>query len=877
MTFFFLFIDQNLKLTQSNASGLDNNEAQKRLEKNGKNILPQKKQESKLARFLKQFCDIMIIILLIASVISITVAILEKTYSEMIDGFIILAIVVINAVIGFVQELKAEKEMKALLSMSEPEAKVKRNGEIVKIHSSELVVGDIVLLEAGDIVPADLRLLESVNLKCNESSLTGESVPVEKDAKSVLNEKTPLADRKNMAYKGSVITIGRGEGVVVAIGKDTELGKIATMLNQTKKSDTPLQKNIKLVGKIITVIVLIIATLTFILELVLKENGSVIEAFLTAVAIAVAAIPESLPAVITIIMSMGVSRLSKKKAIIKRLHAVETLGSTQIICSDKTGTLTQNVMTVKKLFYNQKTREAESDNSFTFNRLLKIMTLCNDSKRNKKGYVGDPTETALTEFAEKNELNKTDAEKLYKRVGEIPFDSQRKLMSTINMEDKDIFCYTKGAPDIILQTCDKILIDDSEVPLTKELLDQVLNANKEMGDKALRVLGFAYKKLDQNCDVSKVNENNLTFVGLVGMIDPPRKEVYEAVKICKKSKMIPIMITGDHKNTAFAIAHELGICDSLNEVMLGSELDKLSDEEYKKIIYKIKVYARVSPENKVRIVKTFKDLGKIVAMTGDGVNDAPSLKTADIGVGMGITGTDVTKEVADMIVTDDNFATIIVAVEEGRRIYSNIKKTVGFLFSANMAEILSLFVATILFPNLTFMLPVQILFVNLITDSLPAIALGLEPPEKNIMNKAPRKSKSTIFSNGVGVQIVLMGIIQTIAILVAFAIGYKMFNSNEIATSMAFYTLNLVQLAYLLSIRVNTSAFINNPFKNKWIWVAIGFGLIVLILIAFTPIGSVLGLVTVTLNEWLIILAIAICVFIISEVIKVILKKQLNK
>ena len=821
MNFYSKDIDQSLKLTQSNTFGLDNVETKKRLEINGKNILPQKKQESKLVRFLKQFCDIMIIILLVASSISITVAIVEKTYSEMVDGFIILAIVFLNAIIGFVQEIKAEKEMKALLSMSEPEAKVKRNGEIIKIHSSELVVGDIVLLEAGDIVPADLRLIESANLKCNESSLTGESVPVDKDANTVLNDKTALADRRNMAYKGSVITIGRGEGVVVAIGKDTELGKIATMLNQTKKSDTPLQKNIKLVGKIITIIVLIIATLTFVLELLLKENGSIIEAFLTAVAISVAAIPESLPAVITIIMSMGVSRLSKKKAIVKRLHAVETLGSTQIICSDKTGTLTQNVMTVKKLFYNQRMQDAQNNQSLTFNRLLKIMTLCNDSKRNKKGYVGDPTETALSEFAEKNGLNKSDAEKDYKRVGEIPFDSNRKLMSTLNKENNNIYCYTKGAPDVILQKCDKILLNNKEIPLTKELLDEVLNANIKMGDNALRVLGFAYKKISPNKKINSVEENNLTFVGLVGMIDPPRKEVYEAVKICKKSKMIPIMITGDHKNTAYAIAHELGICENKNQVMLGRELDKLSDEEYKKIIYNIKVYARVSPENKVRIVKTFKDMGKIVAMTGDGVNDAPSLKTADIGVGMGITGTDVTKEVADMIVTDDNFATIIVAVEEGRRIYTNIKKTVGFLFSANMAEILSLFVATIIFPNLTFMLPVQILFVNLITDSLPAIALGLEPPEKNIMDKAPRKSKDTIFSNGVGIQIVSMGIIQTITILFAFAIGYKMFNSNDIATSMAFYTLNLAQLSYLLSIRLNKSAFVNNPFTNKWIWVAI--------------------------------------------------------
>lgn len=873
-------IEQCLKETTSSKEGLSSEEVEKRLSQNGLNVLPQKKQKNKFLRFLEQFKDIMIIILLVAAAISITIAIVEKTYSEMVDGFIILAIVLVNAIMGFVQELKAEKDMKALLNLSEPEVKVKRDGEIVKVHASQIVVGDIILLEAGDIVPADLRLIESVNLKADESSLTGESLAVSKDCDYVCDPKTPLGDRKNMAFKGSVITIGRGEGVVIGVGKDTELGKIATMLNETKKSDTPLQKNIKMVGKFVTILVLVIAAITFVLELVLKKDGSVIDAFLTAVAISVAAIPESLPAVITIIMSIGVSRLSKKKAIIKRLHAVETLGSTQIICSDKTGTLTQNVMTVRKLFYNGKLVDAKKEESFEFWTLVKAMTLCNDSKKSKKGYVGDPTETALTTFADNCGFAKEQAELENSRVGEIPFDSNRKLMTTVNLANGQLVSYTKGAPDIILKRCSKVLLDGKEIELSDKIRQEILDANKEMASNALRVLGCAISKLDytkNHVESEDIKENDLIFVGLIGMIDPPRKEALDAVKKCKKAHMVPVMITGDHMTTAFAIAKEIGICESEEQVMSGAELDELSDEEYLKVIDKVRVYARVSPENKVRIVKTFKQMGKIVAMTGDGVNDAPSLKTADIGVGMGITGTDVTKEVADMIVTDDNFATIIVAVEEGRRIYSNIKKTVGFLFAANMAEILSLFLATIIFPTLNFLLPVQILFVNLITDSLPAIALGMEAAEKDLMQKPPRKTKQTIFSNGTGYQIGIMGVVQTIAVLLAFTIGHNIMGNDIEATSMAFYTLNLVQLVYLLSIRTNYFAFKTNPFKNKWTVIALGVGIAVLTIFAFTPVGSIIGLKILSAREWLIIIGLTLGVFVVSEIVKLCLRKEFKK
>ena len=733
-------------------------------------------------------------------------------------------------------------------------------------------------MEAGDILPADVRFLETANTKCDESSLTGESVAVDKKADVVLDPKTPLGDRKNCGFKGSVLTIGRATAVVVATGKDTELGKIATMLSETKKEETPLQKNIKAVGKIITVIVLVVALITFLLEIFTKPNPDIVEAFLTAVAISVAAIPESLPAVITIIMSFGVAKLSKKKAIIKRLHAVETLGSTQIICSDKTGTLTQNKMTVVSLYYNDTYYdEAKCEQSSEFDALIKTMTLCNDSTKTKDGFVGDPTETALCVFSSACGLDKVEAEEKFVRIGEVPFDSNRKLMTTVNKTSNGVVSYTKGAPDVVLSRCTKVLLNGKIVDLDKSLKQKINDANKKMGDNALRVLGCAIKHLDTNSNfvqTEKISENDLVFVGLVGMIDPPRQEAKLAVEKCKQAKMIPIMITGDHANTAFAIAKQIGIAEKQSQVILGSQLDELSDEEYKKIIYDIRVYARVSPENKVRIVKTFKSLGNVVAMTGDGVNDAPSLKTADIGVGMGITGTDVTKEVADMLVTDDNFATIIVAVEEGRKIYTNIKKTISFLLSANMGEILSLLFATIFFPQYVFLLPVQILFVNLITDSLPAVALGLEPPEKNLMQKPPRESKKTVFSDGTGWQIVIMGIMQTLAILTCFVIGEK--TNQLVGTTMAFYSLNLVQLFYLLSIRTNTSFFVNNPFKNKWIWISIGVAVVVMLSLAITPLGVVLGLTTLSFAQWLIVFGISFALLPVSEVVKFVINFALK-
>ncbi len=867
---------QVLEYVNSSMGGLSSEEAKKRLEKYGQNELPVKKSKNKFLRFLGQFSDVMIIILLFAAMVSIVVALIEHSFSEIIDGIVIFVIVFINAIIGYVQEINAEREMKALLQSAETEVKVYRDGEVVKIPASQIVVGDVLCLEVGDILPADVRFLETINAECDESSLTGESVPICKDALKTLEKDIPLADRSNCGYKGSVLTGGRATAVVVATGKDTEIGKISVMLNTAKKNLTPLQKNIKTVGKIITIIVLAIAVLTFVLEITTKKSPDILNAFLVAVAISVAAIPESLPAVITIIMSFGVAKLSKKKAIVKNLNSVETLGSTQIICSDKTGTLTQNKMEVRALFANNEYMVATGNIREKVTPLLQCMLCCNDSKSTHLGYIGDPTEVALCNFAESLGWKKCEQDKMFGRVKELQFDSKRKCMSTINETIGGYTLHTKGALDEILNMCSKILIGGKEVELTQSGKDEILHINEKMCKDALRVLAFAVKSIEKDVDIKsyKIEEQDLTFVGLVGMIDPPRKEAFEAVITCKNAGMIPVMITGDHANTAFAIAKQLGIAENEDQILLGKELDKLSDKEFEKIIYKTRVYARVSPENKVRIVKTFQRLGNIVAMTGDGVNDASSIKMADIGVGMGISGTDVTKEVSDILITDDNFATIIVAVEEGRKIYANIKKTIGFLFASNIGEILSLLIATIFFPQFAFLLPVQILFVNLITDGLPAIALGMEPAQKNIMKNPPRDKKKTLFSDGTAVSLILIGIVQTAIIISSFAIGLTY--SPEVATTMAFVSLNLVQLFYLLSIRDDGFILSKRFFTNKWMWLALCSGIALLTLVVATPVNSILGLTILNIKQLGITIALSLAVCVFSEILKWVLRKINN-
>ncbi|MDD4685873.1 MAG: calcium-translocating P-type ATPase, PMCA-type [Clostridia bacterium] len=872
--YFAISATESLKRLDVTKRGLNNHVASKRLKTCGINKIDSVKKKSKFLMFLSQFTDIMIIILLLAAGVSMTFAIIQKSSSELIDSLIILSIVLLNAILGFAQENKAEKAMEALKTMTHSETKVIRDGELKKVASTEVVVGDIIILEAGDIISADCRLIESMMLRCDEASLTGESEAVAKDSKLILSQNTILAEKKNMVFSGSVVANGRGLAVVTATGRNTEIGKIAKLLETTEKDDTPLQKGLRQIGKVITILVLFICAITFVIELAASPN-SPMDAFLTAVAIAVAAIPESLPAVITIIMSLGIARLAKRKAIVKRLNAVETLGSCEIICSDKTGTITQNVMTVKALYYNNEIDFKALKNMAVDEYMLlnKAMSLCNDSRKSHGVYVGDPTETALTEYASKIGLDKVSLDSQFYRIGEIPFDSVRKLMTTVHSNDKNYFVFTKGALDEILKKCSFIQISGNEVELTESLKLKITQANKEMGNQALRVLGFAYKKIPEyTTDVTL--ESDLVFIGMAGMIDPPRKEAKTAVSKCKLAGIRPIMITGDHKHTAIAIAKEIGIIYNDKEVLTGAEIDKLNDAEFDKILDNVSVFARVSPENKVRIVDGFKRRGKIVAMTGDGVNDAPSLKRANIGVGMGITGTDVTKEVADLIITDDNFATIVIAVEEGRKIYTNIQKTVQFLFSANLAEITSIFVATLFLPQTIFLLPVQILFVNLISDTFPALALGLEPAEENIMQAKPRKSKTNLFSNGIGKMIVIMGLFQSMVVLACFLIGKFSYASDAIAMSMAFYSLNLVQVFYFLSIRAKGKAFKNHVFKNKWAVLSILFCVGIVLLIAMTPLHFYLRLVSLSLSQWLIILGLSVLIFFISELIKSIVHRQ---
>lgn len=858
--FYSQTIEEVLSSLKTDKKGLTSLEATDRLKSLSHSKEVEFKKRSIFSKFAEQFKDLMILILLIASAISIVIGIIEKTSSEIIDGCIILGIVIMNATFGILQENKAERALDALKKMTEPEGIVLRDGQVCKVNNKTIVVGDIVLLEGGSIVPADLRLIESNSLSIDESSLTGESYSIEKHCEHIYKEGTSLAERKNMAFKGTTVTAGRGAGVVVGVNSQTEIGKIASQIATTEKEMTPLQKSIKDIGKILTYIVLAMALATFVLEMIARPNQP-LQAFLTAVTISVAAIPESMPAVITIIMSLGIARLAKQKAIVKRMHSVETLGCCDVICSDKTGTITQNKMSVVATYYDGAMQEDRFSKTKSFPLFMAGMLLCNDTTLSHGKFVGDPTEIALSEFGKKQGFKKEDFCKQNTRLSEMPFDSRRKLMSTLNNFEGKKVQFTKGAFDYLIKKCRYIMLNGVIRPLGEGELSQITKANSEMSLKALRVLGVAFKMTDT------IREDDLVFVGLVGMIDPPRKEIKKAVEKCLKAGMRPVMITGDHKETAFAIAKQIGIVADINEVMCGADIDKLSEKELLAKIDHVSVFARVSPENKVRIVETLKKQGHVVAMTGDGVNDAPSLKKADIGIGMGIAGTDVTKEVSDLIVTDDNFATIVVAVEEGRKIYSNIQKTVKFLFSANMGEILSLFLATILFPHNIFLFPVQILFINLITDSLPAIALGVEAPEKDLMKHRPRNAKKGMFSDGVGWSIFILGLVQTALTVVSYYLGLRFF-SEGVGVTMAFYTLNIIQMFYLASMRTNKAMILSNPFKNKFFIASLVFCFGLIALIALTPLYSVLSLVKLNGIQWLIIFGLSFIMMLASEIFK---------
>lgn len=855
MEYYSINTDEVLKTLNTSKNGLTTEQVQQRFNPQKMNKLHEGKKKSLISKFFAQFSDIMVIILLIAAVVSITLALVQKQYSDLFEGGIILLIVILNATMGVIQENKAENALESLKKSTEPYCEVIRDNVQQKIKTMDLVCGDIVVLDAGDIVPADIRLIETHSLKIDEASLTGESLPIEKNANLELPDKTTLHDRKNMAYSGTVVAYGRGIGVVTQIGTDTEFGKILVLIQTGKKEQTPLQKSLTKIGKIISYTVLAIAVVIFLVELLFSHQG-IMQAFLTAVALAVAAIPESLPASITIIMALSVQKLAGRNAIIKRLHAVETLGSCQVICSDKTGTLTQNKMTVKKCFYNnQMFTESDTHNysSKQFIELYNCMTLCNDSTVKKRVAIGDPTETALINFGFYCEQNVVETISSYPRVDEIPFDSNRKLMTTVNKVGNCYCSYTKGAVDCLLDKCTHILVGGKKVKLTQEHLDEIEKANSVMAEEALRVLAFAYKEHDY-LDATNSYEENLVFLGLVGMIDPPRPETIDAIKKCFNASLKPVMITGDHAETAFAVAQMLGMATKKSQVITGEKLSKMSDNELVEKINKYSVFARVSPEHKVRIVKAFQKQGKVVAMTGDGVNDAPSLKIADIGVGMGITGTDVTKDVADMIIADDNFATIILAIEEGRKIYSNIQKTIQFLLSTNMVEVITLFLSCIFLPQLTFLVPSQLLFINFITDSMPAISLGLEPAEYDIMDRPPRENSSNILSGGVGYNILYQATIQVVIVMLMFVLSNK-FYGNAVATTMVFFTINLIQIFHSFNLKTNHSLTKINIFKNKVFNLSVLASLVLVALVGFVPfLSSVFGLVALTWQQWLIVL-----------------------
>ncbi|MBQ7829836.1 MAG: calcium-translocating P-type ATPase, PMCA-type [Clostridia bacterium] len=869
--------DQTKVLSSLNTSekGLSSAEAQKRLEANGKNKLAAAKGKSIVRRFLEQLADPMIIILLVAALISGILAVVEN--ESFTDVIIILAVVIVNAVLGVYQESKAEKAIEALQEMSAATSKVLRDGKVQIVHSEDLVVGDIILLEAGDAVPADARILENASLKVEEAALTGESVPVTKFI-DIINLKdgekdVPLGDRKNMLYMGSTVVYGRGKAVVTATGMDTEMGKIATALQQAEDGETPLQRKLNQLSKILTWLVLGICVVVFGVQLIRAGNFSftdtILPSFMVAVSLAVAAIPEGLSMVVTVVLSMGVTNMSKRNAIIRRLTAVETLGCAQIICSDKTGTLTQNKMTVVDHF-------GENEE-----QLAMAMALCCDAELDTDGNVtGEPTEAALVAWADKLNLKKYNLKEQFPRLGEAPFDSGRKMMSTVHKLDNGAVQYTKGAPDVIIGRCTHYLKDGKPVPMTEEYKATILKANKEMADKALRVLACAeraYNSVPASFEADDL-ERDLCFVGLCGMIDPVRPEVKDAIVECRSAGVRPIMITGDHIDTAVAIAKELGIITEDTYAITGAQLNDMDDAEFESKFRQISVYARVQPEHKTRIVNAWRKAGYVTAMTGDGVNDAPSIKSADIGVGMGITGTDVTKNVADMVLADDNFATIVGAVEEGRRIYDNIRKAIQFLLGSNMSEVLSIFTATLM--GFTILKPVHLLWINLVTDCFPALALGMEKAEPNIMKRKPRNSKAGIFADGMGVDIAYQGVLVTVLTLVSYFIGHFMETGNwEITNSahgmtMAFLTMSMAEVFHSFNMRSQRGSMFTLGSQNKTLWIA-GIGsLVATTLVCEIPfLANAFGFASVGISEYLIALALGFVVIPVVELVKLIQRK----
>lgn len=869
----------------SAAQGLTAAEAQSRLASVGPNKLDEEEKTPMWKRFFEQMGDPMVIMLLVAAAISVITGFIQGE-PEWADAAIILSVVILNSVLGVIQEAKSEQALEALQEMSAAQSKVIRDGKMVHMASSELVPGDVVLLEAGDSVPADCRVIESASMKIEEAALTGESVPVEKHADVIsLAEGTddvPLGDRKNMCYMGSTVVYGRGRAVVVGTGMNTEMGKIASALTSAKKELTPLQMKLNELSGILTKLVLAICVIIFAVDIVrhFGELGSnpamMLDTFMVAVSLAVAAIPEGLVAVVTIVLSMGVTKMSRRQAIIRKMTAVETLGCTQIICSDKTGTLTQNKMTVVKH------ELACADEKF-----LAGMALCSDAKwdEEKGEAVGEPTECALVNDAAKAGMKGLDVE--HPRVGEAPFDSGRKMMSVVVEEADGTFeQYTKGGPDVVLSRCTHVYDNGEIVPMTDERREQILAANKAMADQALRVLALSSRTYaEKPSDFSpEALEHDLVFCGLSGMIDPVRPEVTAAITEAKEAGIRAVMITGDHIDTAVAIARDLGIVEDASQAITGAELDKISDEEFKTRVKDISVYARVQPEHKARIVDAWKSLGNIVAMTGDGVNDAPSIKRADIGVGMGITGTDVTKNVADMVLADDNFATIINAVEEGRRIYDNIRKVIQFLLSANIAEVLSVFVATLI--GFTIFQPVQLLWINLITDSLPALALGMEEAEGDVMKRKPRKASDGVFAGGMGIDIAFQGVIITILVLASFFAGMYFHNgvielsmltdgiADPEGVTMAFITLSMVEIFHSFNMRSRRASIFSMKTQNKWLWGAAALAVVLTVVpVEVDFLAEVFGFMTLDPIALFTALGLAFLIIPLMEIYKAVMRR----
>lgn len=861
---------------KTTSNGLSSEEAEKRLAENGKNKLTEAKKESLLHRFLMEFTDPMTIILIVAAVVSGITSAYEREFPA--DVIIIMLVVIINAVLGVFQETKAEKAIDALREIAAATSRVKRNGKIEKIHSEELVVGDVVILEAGDSVPADCRIIECASMKIEESALTGESVPVEKftDALVIEDDKeVPLGDRKNMCYMGSSVVYGRGEAVVVATGMDTEMGKIAGALNDAKDGQTPLQIKLTQLSKVLSYLVLGICVFIFALDIIKTITSgltltfdTMLDTFMIAVSLAVAAIPEGLATVVTIVLSIGVTKMSKRNAVVRRLTAVETLGCTQIICSDKTGTLTQNKMTVTDFRGDSEKLVAQA------------MALCSDAVIEDGVVKGEPTEAALVDWANKLEMPKSTLEEEFPRAAEAPFDSDRKMMSTVHHSVKNGYIqYTKGAVDMVLNVCSEALIDGRRVRMTDEIKKRIVAENKAMADKALRVLCVAmkaYAKLPDDTSAQAL-EKDLCYIGLSGMIDPVRPEAVEAIEKAKQAGIRPIMITGDHIDTAVAIAKELGIAENESQAITGAQLNEMSDSELEANIEKYSVYARVQPEHKVRIVNAWRKRGKVTAMTGDGVNDAPSIKNADIGIGMGITGTDVTKNVADMVLADDNFATIVSAVEEGRRIYDNIRKSIQFLLSSNLSEVVTIFIATL--AGFVVLEPVHLLWINLITDSFPAMALGVEKGEPNIMKRAPRNSSDGIFANGMGIDVVWQGVMVSIVTLLAYYAGTHLAHGSEEfvhqnGMTMAFLTLSLAEIFHSFNMRSRRDSIFTLKTHNKFLYGAMALSLVLTTAVIYVPfLANAFDFAAISALEYAISILLAFAVIPIVELVKLVQRK----